>query len=178
MLNVSQIRLVQTAVRAAGLRGKNFEGRYRLLLNKYKQPNGSAVRSCKQLNNSQLEDLLAICEALGWRCPGKKGNHFRHKVEQSYITGDAASFAQQSAIKHLAGDLGWTDEHLSGFLRRQTDGSRAYLPELSSAQAYGVIEALKAIIGRQMDKSYSNLNQIREDFEDVTDGKKQTCQVG
>ena len=168
MLNTQQIKLVQTAVRAAGLRNGRADGRYRLLLAQYKQGSGRPVTSCKQLNNMQLEDLLAICESHGWRMPGKPVNYFRFKVAtESHI----ASFAQQSAIKHLAGDLGWNDEQLAGMLKRMTGGFVTNVAALSPAQAHEIIEALKAMVGRQEGKQYTNLQQIKEDKEAVTDGK-------
>ena len=169
MLNKSQIKLVQTAVRAAGLRTKNFDGRYRMLLRQYKKPDGCPVKSCKQLNNMQLDDLLAIGEAHGWRMPGKPENHYRSKVAtQSSV----ASFAQQSAIKHLAGDLGWNDLQLNGMLKRMTGGFASHVSALKPAQAYQVIEALKAILSRETGRQYSNLKEIQDDMEAVTDDKQ------
>jgi len=173
MLNNSQIRLVQTAVRAAGLRGKGFEGRYRLLLGQYMQPNGRPVTSCKQLNNYQLDDLLAICEAHGWRMPGKEENYYRDKIVRH---SGVASFAQQSAIKHLAGDLGWGDHQLAGFLKRMTGGFVTSVAGLSPSQAYNIIEALKIIIGREQGKRYIDLKEIQKDMEVARDGKE--SQVG
>ena len=168
MPSYKQIKLIHKAVRDAGLRTKEHDGRYRLLLGRYKQPSGKAVTSCRQLNNMQLDDLLAICESFGWRMPGKEANHYRHKVAtQSHI----ASFAQQSAIGHLAGDLGWNKAQLSGMIKRMTGGSEDDAALLTPGQAYRVIEALKAIIGRNEGKKYSNLNQIKEDKEAATDGK-------
>lgn len=180
MLNKLQIKLVQMAVKQAGIRQPKCDGRYRMLLGQYRQPNGSPVTSCKQLNNWQLEDLLAICEAHGWRLPGKEETHFRDKVAKS-VHSDIASFAQQSAIKNLSGDLGYSDEHLANFLRRQTGGigsdtAVSSVCSLSHRQAWGVIEALKIIIGKETGKRYSNLNDIKEDFsKEATDGK--ACQV-
>ncbi len=174
MLNKLQIKLLQTAVKAAGLRGKNCEGRYHLLLGAYKQPNGRPVTSCKQLNNSQLEDMLAICEAHGWRMPGKLADFFRSKITVHY---DVASFAQQEAIKNLAGDLGWDNRQLAGMLRRMTKDSVSSVTTLSPSQAYKITEALKVMFGRTRGKYYSNLREIQEDMEVATDGKK-TCQVG
>lgn len=173
MLNNQQIKLVQTAVRAAGLRSKGFEGRYRLLLGQYKQPSGKPVTSCKQLNNSQLEDLLAICEAFGWRMPGKEENYYRLKVATH---SGIASFAQQSAVRHLAGDLGWNDQQVGGFLKRMTGGFVSNVAGLSPAQAYNIIEALKIILGRERGKQYTNLKEVQEDMEVATDG--QANQVG
>lgn len=178
MLNNNQIKLIQTAVRAAGLRTKHFDGRYRMLLGQYLQPNGRPVTSCKQLNNSQLEDLLAICEAHGWRMPDKPENFYRFKVATE---SDIASFAQQSAIKKLGEDLGWNDAQLGGMLKRMTGGFATTVIALSPGQAYKIIECLKAILTRDTGKSYSNLREIQEDMdrvpeavhgEVVTDGQK------
>lgn len=173
MLNNPQIKLVQTAVRTAGLRTVQFDGQYRLLLRQYLQPNSKPVTSCKQLNNSQLEDLLAICEAHGWRMPGKPVDFYRSKVATQY---DIASFAQQSAIKKLAGDLGWNDYQLGGMLKRMTGGVVRSVTALSPRQAYKTIEALKAILTRDTGKHYSNLREVQEDMEVATDGQK--SQVG
>lgn len=167
MLNTSQIKLVQTAVRAAGLRQPGFDGRYRLLLGKYLQPNKRPVTSCKQLNNWQLDDFLAICESMGFRRPGKPDNYYRFKRGTQ---DNVASFAQQSAIKHLAGDLGWNDKNLGGFLKKMTGGPADNVAALSPADAYKVIEGLKAIIGRGQGKQYSNLREVKQDMEVVTDG--------
>ncbi len=163
-LNNNQIKLVQTAVRKAGLRGPgNSDGRYRLLLSQYRQPNGKPVTSCKQLNRSQMEDLLAICEAYGWRMPGKPPNHYRRKVE--IFNEGTGSYAQETAIRHLAGDLGWDDQQLKGFVRRMTKGRTDALEQTGSRQAYAIIEALKAMVGRERGTQYGNLKEVRDDME-------------
>jgi len=174
MLNKSQIILLQTALRAAGLRGKNAEGRYRLLLSQYLQSSGGKCTSSKQLNNSQLDDILAICEAHGWQCPGKAKDYFRNRYSAKF---DLASYAQLEAIDHLRGDLGWDGIQLAGMINRMTKGNKIDLKELAPREAYKLIEALKAIIGRQKGKKYTDLNEIRDDFEGVTDDKI-TSQVG
>lgn len=173
MLNNQQIRLVQTAVRAAGLRGKGFEGRYRVLLRQYRRPNGRPVISCKQLNNWQLDDLLAICEAHGWRMPGKIETFYRENIIGS---SDHASYAQREAIKHLAGDLGWQEHQLCGMIKRMTREKKTSIVLLSPAEAYNIIEALKIILGRERGKQYTDLKEVQEDMEAVTDGK--ASQVG
>ena len=175
MLSKPQIIMLQTAVRAAGLRGPEFEGRYRLLLGQYLQPNGEAVTSCKQMNHRQLEDMLAICEAYGWRMPGKEEDHFRLKRAQKETI---ASFAQQEAIKYLAGDLGWNEYQLGGLLKRMTNGFITSVVVLSPAQAYKVIEALKAMVGRRAGKQYNNLKEVQADMEVQRDGEDQTSKVG
>jgi len=177
MLNRQQVILVQIAVRQAGLRTAANSGRYRLLLTQYRQPDGSTVTSSKQLNNWQLEDLLAICEAHGFRQPGKPENYFRKKIANSRIVGDVASFAQQSAIRNLAGDLGWTTFQLQGMIKRISSERIGNIASLTPKEAYNLIEALKAILSRQMNKNYSNLNQITEDFGEARDGKKQAVKV-
>ncbi|MCK4294086.1 MAG: DUF1018 domain-containing protein [Planctomycetes bacterium] len=174
MLNNAQIKLVQTAVRKAGLRTSRFEGRYRLLLGQYKQPDGEPVTSCKQLNGMQLEDLLAICESYGWRMPGKPENHYRslRARRSAYL-----SSAQRMAIDHLRGDLGWNQSQLGGFLKRMTGGFVTNVVGLSAGQAYKVIEGLKAMVGRERGKEYKNLKEIQDDME-VPNGEGQTSQVG
>lgn len=169
MLNKDQIKLVQTAVRAAGLRDKQFDGRYRMLLGQYLQPNGRPVTSCTQLTNGQLDDLLAICECHGWRMPGKAWNHFQRKIQESETV---ASFAQQEAIKHLAGDMGWNDAQLAGMLKRMTGGFGSNVSALSPGQAYKIIEALKAMLGRQRGTCYENIQQVKEEMECAKDGKE------
>ena len=169
MLNNNQIKLLQVAVRKAGLRGKGFDGRYRLLLSQYKQPDGRAVTSCKQLNNWQLDDLLAICESHGWQMQCKAPDYYQKKVASR---SQFASYAQQQAIKYLAGDLGWDDPQLCGFIGRQTNHKVTNIITLSPEQAYGIIEGLKAILGRKTGKRYSSLTQVQTDME-ARDGKKQ-----
>ncbi len=173
-LTPAQIRLVQVAVKEAGLRSSRFEGRYRLLLGQYKQPNGEPVTSCKELNGMQLEDLLAICESYGWRMPGKEENYYRFK--RSTVSSNA-SFAQQKAVKYLTGDLGWNESQLGGFLKRMTGGFVTNVVALSVGQAYVMIEALKAMLGRERGKEYKNLKEIQDDME-VPNGQGQTSKIG
>lgn len=168
MLNKKQIILIQTAVRKAGLRTAAFDGRYRLLLKQYLQPNGEPVTSCKQLNNSQLDDMLAICESLGWAMPGEEADHYRKRVANKY---DTASFGQQAAIKHLAADLGLTDLNLNSFIRRMS-GTIKTVAVLSPKDAYKIIEALKAMLTRKTGQSFENVKQIKNYYGDVTDGKE------
>lgn len=175
MLNNSQIKLVQMAVKQAGIRLPKDDRRYRLLLGQYKQSNGSRVTSCKQLNNSQIEDLLAICESMGWQYPGRPNDFFRKKVEQK---DDFASFAQQSAIKKLAGDLGWNINQLNGFIKKMTNDRAESVAELAGCEAYKITEALKAMFSRQQGKTYKNLKEIQSDMEVNKDGQKQACKIG
>jgi len=161
MLNNDQIKLVQIACKKAGIRSPGQDGRYRLLLAQYRQPSKALVTSCKQLNNSQMEDLLAICEANGWRMPGKPEDFYRKKVVE---TPNSGSFAQLSAIKLLAGDLGWNDFQLEGMVERMTNGKVSDIGFLTSRQAYIIIEALKAMFSRKTGKQYKNLHEVKDDL--------------
>lgn len=159
MLNKDQIKLVQTAVRAAGIRNPGQDGRYRLLLAHYKQPNRCPVASCKDLNNWQLDDLLAICEAQGWRQPDKSEDFYRRKVAAG---NGYASFAVQSAINHLRGDLGWPIEHLHNFIEKMT-GRITTVVNLTPREGYKVIEGLKAIFNHKHGTNCSTIRQIKEE---------------
>jgi len=172
MANNKQIKLIQTAVKQAGIRTKNQDGRYRLLLGQYKKSDGSPVKSSRDLTNRQLDDLLAVCESLGWRCPGKEQDHFRKKAAASNDQ-VFASFSQKQAIKHLAGDLGMTDMQRNSFINRMTKHGSMGLSTLSVGHAYNIIEALKAMVSRQDGKKYANVGDVMErDKEVVTDGRK------
>ncbi|MFA5553492.1 MAG: phage protein GemA/Gp16 family protein [Phycisphaerae bacterium] len=184
MPNKSQIKLIQIAVKKAGIRatGNASEGRYRLLLGQYKLSNGRPATSCKQLTNSQVEDLLAICESLGFRHPGKPDDFYRKK---SLERDDAfASYAQQSAVQKLADDLCWSPEHLRNFIYKVTfvdyQGEDACgtnrLALLSPKQAYKVIEGLKAILSRQTGKQYNSMQEAQSDMEVANDKPK--SQIG
>lgn len=163
MPNKQQIRLVQIAVKQARIRTPQGDGQYLLLLSQYKQSNGRAVTSCKQLTNSQIEDLLAICESLGFRHPGKPEDFYRKKVmEQDEAF---ASYAQQSAITKLAEDLCWSAEHLKNFINKMTDGCTDRIALLTPSQAYKVIEGLKAILSRQTGTKYDSMQDAKKDME-------------
>ncbi len=170
MPSKQQIRLINMAAREVGLRTKQSDKRYYMLLGQYKQSNGRMATSCKQLNNSQIEDFLAICESLGWRYPGKAQDHFREKVAGRDES--AASFAQQSTIFKLAGDLGWMDNNLAGFVKKMTKERTASVADMSKAEASKIIEGLKNILGRERGRKYSSVTEVQKEMEVVTDGKK------
>ena len=142
MLNNSQIKLVHVAARGAGLR----DGRYRVLLSQYKQPSGRPVKSSKQLNGRQLDDFLAICESLGWRHPNKGETFYRDRVVKDVYNAGVGS-AMIEAIKHLAGDLGMTDENLKKFVLRMTKGRTDVLAFAGQRTAWAIMEALKSMLG-------------------------------
>ena len=159
MVSNKQLKLIHTAARQAGLIVKKDDRRYRLLLAQYKTRDGGAATTSKQLNNSQIEDLLAICEAMGFDS-GKGPTWFRDKVAAH---GTFASFAQCSAIDKLRGDLGWNADNLKGMIGRMTAYSKSSVAELTTRQASNIIEALKNMTLRAKGLSPSTtLNQLKD----------------
>ncbi len=165
MLSKPQIILLQTAVRGAGIRTGKDDRRYRMMLGQYKKSDGSKVTTCKELNNEQFGDLLAICEARGWRCPGKAEDHFRKKATGQAADGNCASYGQIAAIKHLARDLGWNEFQACGLAKRILKKEGIHLMLLTKADAYKVIEALKNMVTQKTGKKYKNLQEVKEDME-------------
>jgi len=152
------------------LRSAHGDRRYRLLLLQYRH-SGGVVTSCKQMNNWQVDDLLAICEALGWRCPGRAENHFRKKVAEDQ---ELASFAQRSLIKHLRDDLGWNNKQLGGMIKRITKDRTDTVTELRPIDAYKLIEALKSMFCRKYGLAISSATEIKKHVEAARDGKEST----
>jgi hypothetical protein len=175
-LNRDQIKLLQTAVRAAGIRTRESEGRYRLLLSQYKQPNRKPVESSLQLSAKQLEDILAICEAHGWQCPGKAVDHFRKKVAAS---AGCSSTAQQNAIFNLAGDMGWSIDGLDGFIGKMTKGRATSVPALSAGDAHMIIEVLKRIMSKRTGVLFGTLEDMAAEFttKNTKDTKEENSQL-
>ena len=174
MASNKQLKLIHIAARQAGLIVKKDDRRYRLLLAQYKAPNGRPARSSKQLNNSQIEDLLAICEAMGWDS-GRGDTYFRDKVAAH---GTFASFAQCSAIDKLRGDLGWTAENLKGFVRRMTGGETSGVAELTTRQASNIIEALKNMFLRSEGLNPNTTLTEIKDMEVADAKEEQSRQIG
>jgi Bacteriophage Mu, GemA protein len=167
MVSNKQLQLIHIAARQAGLIVKKDDRRYRLLLAQYKAPNGRPAKSSRQLNNSQIGDLLAICESMGFDS-GRGDTYFRDKVAAH---GHLASFAQQSAILHLRGDLGWNAENLKGFIRRMTADARSSVAELTTKDASNIIEALKNMTIRNKGMSpNTTLNELKD--MEVANGKE------
>ncbi len=174
MVSNKQLKLIHIAARQAGLIVKRDDRRYRLLLAAYKTRDGGVASTSKQLNNSQIEDLLAICEAMGWSS-GRGDTYFRDKVA---ARGTFASFAQCSAIDKLRGDLGWNADNLKGMIGRMTAYSKSSVAELTVRQASNIIEALKNMTIRAKGMSpNATLNEIKDT--EVDHGKEeQTRKIG
>ena len=174
MASNKQLQLIHIAARQAGLIVQKDDRRYRLLLAQYKTPGGKPAKSSKQLNNSQIGDLLAICESMGFDS-GRGATYFRDKVAAH---GTFASFAQCSAIDKLRGDLGWNTQNLRGMIGRMTAHSKSSVAELTVRQASNIIEALKNMTIRDKGMSpNATLNDIKDT--DVAHYKEeQTRQVG
>jgi hypothetical protein len=166
LLNSEQVKLLQTAVRAAGIRLPHDDGRYRLLLAQYRDKRRQPVLSCKDLSKAQLEDVLAICESHGWQHPGKEPDHYRRLAAGS---DEWASYGQQQAIRLLFEDLGYPAECRANFLRKMTEKANASL--LTPQEAYNVIEALKAMLSRIEGRKYHTIKDVQRDME-VSHGKE------
>lgn len=146
MVNNAQLKLIHQAARAAGLIDKTGDQRYRLVLRQYRDRDGRPAASSKQLSNQQIDDLLALCESLGFRLPNRPSHYFRDKAAAGYRQ---ATIPTLAALRQLAGDLGWTEAHLANFLRRMArPGETADLAALPPRLAYVAIEAMKAIFNR------------------------------
>lgn len=173
--SAQQIRLIQAAARGAGLRDGNEDRRYYLVLHQFKTWRKSPVESCKDLNNSQIDDFLAICESMGWRYPGKSETFCRDKAAQAKDA-DHISYPQKTAIDHLAGDLGLTggigSDCLKHFISRMTKGRVQDVVMLSRREAYNIIEALKAQLSRNDERKYENCKDIQQQYTEVTHGQE------
>ncbi len=139
-LNPKQIKILQTALRAVGLRkpGKAGEAQYRFYLSQFSDSKGRKITSCKQLTNVQLDEILATCVELGWHNTAKATVSRPARISQAMIIG----------IAELAGDLGWNHGQLSGMVSRMTQGRKTDPSELTTSEGIKVIEALKAMLKR------------------------------
>jgi hypothetical protein len=155
------IRVLQVAVKQLGLRSKEADGRYKLLLMQYSDQHGRPVESSTQLDRYQWEDLMAILEAKGFRHRDGDEHHYRREVERRVDAagGGKASAAQLEAIRQLARDLGWNDDGLDGFCVRV--GKRR-LENLGVSGASKIIEALKAMLSRRDGTHYNKVGEVAE----------------
>jgi hypothetical protein len=175
MPNNDQIKLIQTAARAAGLRNGKQDGRYRMVLAQYR------VKSSKDMTNAQIDDFLAICEALGWRYPGKPETYFRSRAAAS-ADGRMASWAQLEAIGHLSGDLGFQggDISMAKFISRMTCGRVDAKEQLTLDEAWTIISSLKAMLQRRDGVKYKNCTDIKTTYTEVKEHGKEavnTCPI-
>jgi hypothetical protein len=170
MVTKEQIILIQTAARKAGLRNGSERGRYDLVLGQYLTRTHLPVRSCKELNNWQIDDFLAICESLGWRYPGKPETYCRDRAAVSKDSKNI-SYAQKKAIDHLAGDLGMTGgigfSALCHFIDRMTKHRTDNIDLLTRKEGYIIIQALKAILERNDERTYDNCKDIQSNYTEV-----------
>lgn len=157
-ITANQIRSLQIAARQVGLRCGKDDGRYKLLLMQYKEPHGRGCQSCKELNQTQYEDFMAICESMGFVHFSGDKRHYRDKRDSR---GDCKSFAQLEAIKAMASDLGWDSEHLQAFCVKM---GKAPLTYLSGVDAGKIIEALKAMIGRRDNTHYTRVADVASEY--------------
>jgi len=155
MLNRKQIKLVHVARKAAGL----DEGRYRLLLRQYRDASGRPLESCRQMTNRQMDDFLAVCEAMGWRHPGMPEDYYRRRTAELYPTDDSPSFALREAMRHLAEDLGWGPEGLKKMIDRMTRARTDVVSQMTAREAWAAVEAMKSMLERRDKKTYRTLHE-------------------
>jgi len=128
----NQIKLVHTA--ATRIYGREYEPEYRIVLK-----NIGGVRSCKDLSNSGLEDVMAFFEGLGF----PPGQRWRTIIANR---GRFATIRQAWEIRRLAAGR---EELLNTLVIQQSCGRVSEASKLRPRQAAGVIEALKAILARE-----------------------------
>lgn len=104
------------------------------------------VSSLKQLTKGQANEVIRLLKAEQKRQrQTRRQNKQRLGKETTHITPDQARYMKQ--LKHK---LGWTEDRLNGFIKRQTGIERwEWLPP---ARAVGVIQALKEMAEREARK--------------------------
>ena len=178
MPNNDQIKLIQTAARQAGLCNGKQRERYYLVLRQYRDRNRRPVTSCKDMTNAQIDDFLAICEAMGFRYPGKPETYCRDRIKA--YDGDYASFAQIAAIKHIAGDMGLIagigNDCLEHFILRMTRQRTDAVETLTQKEAYNIIEAMKAMLMRNDKNKYTDCQSIKQHYTEVNEHGKEAVE--
>lgn len=130
-----QIRLIKMAVRQLGIDDADYRTALRSI---------AGVDSCKDLTEVGFEDVLAWLESCGWRDKDRSATHWRDlQANRSRF----ASSRQLHAIYDLAQEM--DPPLLAGMVRRMS-GNRVDQPsKLRPAEAYNLIEALKAMRSRK-----------------------------
>ncbi len=133
-------------------------------------PQSKPVERFFDTMDRQMDDFLAICESLGWACPGKAANHFRQKNVNNELI---ISTPQMEAILHLKDDLGWNELQLAGMIRRMTGQLHDSVQYIAPQHAHNIIEAMKNMLARKTGKEYGNLQDVQDDMEVEADGEKE-----
>ena len=129
-----QLQIIHTAQRQLKLE----DGQYRMILK-----NVADVASSKDLTNSTFEQVMAFLEDLGFSPNGQPSTYWRDKVA-SRQSGEVTE-RQLQLIGALAADA---SIDAAGFAWRMSNHRTRTPGELSSREAYNVIEALKQIVDR------------------------------
>ncbi|MGE5609795.1 MAG: regulatory protein GemA [Bacillota bacterium] len=131
-----QIKLLRTAVSRLDW----DEGEYRLMLR-----NLAGVASCKDLNNTQYEDVMAFLEGMGF----PQGTYWRDKVANRRRFADARIVHK---IQELHGELlalpSAPGYPLESLVLRFSQNRVNQVSKLRPHEGYQLIEALKAILQR------------------------------
>lgn len=154
MLTPDQIKIIKIAQKQVGMDG----ARYRLML-----ANVGGVKSCRDLDNASFEDCMEILEEMGFSHYGVGGGfYWREKVRRR---GQFANERMLHKINELyASYLATPPEGLHGhyafsrLIRRATNERCESLDKLAPAEAWKLIEMLKAILARTQRKPNPHQN--------------------
>lgn len=136
-LSKAQIIYLQSARRQINL----DDAGYRMVLR-----TAGDVETSKDLNNAGFESVMAQFEALGFRDRNKSPTHFRDKVDR------AQRFGTERQIRYIHAMAAETRYPVEGMCRRHSHGRTDNVEELDRTEVREVIEAYKAITGREEDK--------------------------
>lgn len=130
----AQLRTIHMAKRAAGLTDQS----YRTLL-----WNVGGVESSKDLGNAGLEDVMAVLEDMGFDGHPAGPRYWRNKVVRR---GQCSSERMVRKIYALAAEQRY---QLPALCRRMSLHRTDQVEQLCPKEAWNLIEALKAIVGRE-----------------------------
>jgi hypothetical protein len=134
MPTTSQVKTIKLGARVCGL----GDAQYRLLLR-----NVAGVDSSTKLDNHGVEDVLAVLEDLGFDSHPAGPTYWRDKVR---ARGSVCGERMARKIRALA-DGGRYD--LTAMCRRHSNGEADVPEQLTPAQGWALVEALKAINDRE-----------------------------
>jgi hypothetical protein len=129
-----QLRLIHTAARKIAL----ADEQYRMIL-----LNAAGVESAKDLDNSGIEDVMAVMEDMGFRDHKGDPEYWRNKVRRR---GVGCSERMQWKIEAM-GREGRYD--IAAMCLKFSKGRTADVRRLEAWEGYGLIEMLKAAAERE-----------------------------
>ena len=134
MLTALELKFVHIAYRQAGL----DEEQYRMVLRSV-----AGVASAKELNQTGMENVMAVFEDSGFRHAGKPDDYWRMKVA---LRGSYCGARMAHKIEGLAAGQKYD---LAGLCRRVSKDRVCRVDKLSPREGLAMIEMLKAICRRE-----------------------------